>query len=165
MRKSDRGSELMSTSGRIIAGIVLAPIVVLVLGIGGCEARKAYYDWQVRKMCEKDGGVTVYERFPVTSEFFIERGGDRGIISLPNESEERTGIPVFQRMTSLVLKEGSLKVSRHEAQVVRRSDSKILGRLVLYGRSGGDFPFTASSPSYYQCPEENNDVVRRVLAI
>ena len=155
----------MSILVKVITGIVLAPIAILVVGIGGCEARKAYYDWQVREMCAKDGGVTVYERFPVNAEFFKERGGDRGVMSLPDESEQRRDVPVFQRMTSLVVKEGPVKVLRHEAQVVRWSDSKILGRLILYGRSGGDFPFTASAPSYYQCPKENNDVVRRVLAI
>lgn len=155
----------MSIFGKVVAGIVLGPIAILVASIGGCEAMKAYYDWQVREMCENDGGVTVYERFPVSTEFFKARGGDRGVMSLPSESEERKDVPVFQRMKSLVVKEGSLKVLRYEAQVIRWSDSKVLGRLILYGRGGGDFPFTASAPSYYQCPEENNDVVRRVLAI
>ena len=51
----------MSAVGRVLAWVALTPIVVLVAGIGGCEVRKAYYDSQVRKMCEKDGGVTVIE--------------------------------------------------------------------------------------------------------
>ena len=155
----------MSNLGRVVAALVLSPIAILVVGIGGCEARKAYYDRQVREMCAMNGGITVYERFPVSSKFFEAHGGDRGVMSLPNESEMRRDVPAFQRMTSLVVKEGSPRILRHEAQIIRWSDSKVLGRLILFGRSGGDFPFTVSAPSYYQCPEENNDVVRQVLVI
>lgn len=155
----------MANPGKVLAIVVLSPIVVLVAGIGGCEATKAYYDWQVREMCKKDGGVAVYERIPVRAELFKARGGDRGVMSVPNESEGRRDVPVFQRMTSGVIEEGLIRVVRHEVQIVRWSDSKVIGRLVLYGRSGGDFPLTTSAPSYYQCPESGGDVVRQVLVV
>lgn len=155
----------MAALGKIATLVVLGPIAILVVGIGGCEVHKAYYDWQVRKLCEKDGGVRVYERLSVSTETFASRGGDGGVMSLPDESERQRDVSAFQRVSSKVIKSGYVSIVRYETQVVRWSDSKVMGRLVIYSRSGGDFPFTASAPSYYQCPEGNNDVVRQVLEI
>lgn len=154
----------MKAFAKVLGWIVLVPIATLVLGIGGCEARKAYYDWQVRKLCDKDGGVTVFEHYLASDETLKALGGNVNISSLPDKSLRRLDIPVYQSILDTVaIKEGSPRIARHEAVVARWSDSKVLGRLVLFSRSGGDFPFTATAPGYFQCPTVDTDLVQQVL--
>lgn len=154
----------MSTMGKVIAGVILAPIVILVVGIGGSEAMKAYYDWQVAKMCEKDGGATVYERMSISPELFERMKGVADAILVPDESARKTEIPVYWRSKDQTIREGHPSITRMESMIVRRSDGKILGAVVYYGRSGGDFPFTGSEPSYFQCPR-GADLERKTFVV
>ena len=42
---------------------------------------------------------------------------------------------------------------RYEEEIIRRSDRRVVGRMVTYGRGGGgDFPFTGSAASTFECP-------------
>jgi hypothetical protein len=143
----------MNTLIKAIAAVVLAPIVMLVAGIGGCEATKAYYDWRVRQMCEKDGGATVIDRISIGPETLEKMKGVAGGALIPHESERKTEIPVYWRSDARTIRDGYLSVSRTELIAIRRSDGKVLGKAVYYGRTGGDFPFTASEPSHFQCPQ------------
>ncbi len=138
--------------GKMIAGALLAPIVILVGGIGGCELRKAYYDWQIGEMCAKDGGITIYEHIRITPEMAKSMRRVGGHLSMTIESAALPGDIAFLRGERQVLREGEPSIQRLEQQIVRRSDGKVVGRMVSYGRSGGDFPFTGSHPSHYSCP-------------
>jgi hypothetical protein len=139
--------------GKLIAAVVLAPIVILVVGIGGCEARKAYYDWQVRQMCEKDGGVMVYEHIEISPEVAASMGRVGGHLSITVESAASRSDVAFLRGDPTVLREGEPTIERLEQAIVRRSDGKVAARMVSYGRAGGDFPFTGSHPSTFSCPD------------
>lgn len=143
----------MSALGKLATLVVLGPIAILVAGIGGCEARKAYYDWQVRKMCENDGGIAVYEHIQITPEVASRMRRVDGHLSIGHESIAPSGDIAFLRGGPSVLREGALSLSRHEYAVVRRADEKVMARVVRYRRSGGDFPFTASHPSSFSCPD------------
>ncbi|MEA3452056.1 MAG: hypothetical protein U9Q83_09175, partial [Bacteroidota bacterium] len=51
----------------IIAAVSLVGVVVMAwYGFG----RVVYYDWQVKKMCAIDGGITVYETVELPAEMF-----------------------------------------------------------------------------------------------
>lgn len=147
----------MTQLGKVVAGVVLGPIVVVVAGIGGCEATKAYYDWQVREMCAKDGGANVYERMAISPAMFKELKGDLGGgLAIPHESMRRPEIPFYWRSEQRTVREGNPRIARTEHLIIRRSDGKVLGKAVFYGRSGGDFPFTVSEASYFQCPQQTH---------
>ena len=154
----------MTILGKIVAGIILGPIAILVVGIGGCEARKAYYDWQVRQMCEKDGGATVYERMAISPELFEKMKGVADAVLVPDESADKKEIPVYWRRKDQTIREGHPSISRMESMIVRRSDGKILGAVVYYGRGGGDFPFTVSHPSSFLCPR-GADLERKTFIV
>ena len=143
----------MSTSGRIIAGIVLVPIVVLVLGIGGCEARKAYYDWQVRKMCEKDGGIRIQEQIQITARQATSMRRVGGHLAIAEEKLAQQEDLAVLRSSTTELRHGSPTLQRLEQSIVRKSDAKVIARVISYSRVGGDFPFTASHPSNFSCPD------------
>jgi hypothetical protein len=150
---------------RLATWLLLAPVATLIAGITGCEAAKAYYDWRVRGMCDKDGGLIVYQQLPVTAEVLAELTSTHGHIRLPYESQEPLQTPAYFEITSVPLREGYVTLMRHEILVVRRSDSKILARVVSYGRSGGDFPFTGDAASSFSCPAIDGDFLRRVIVV
>jgi hypothetical protein len=144
----------MSTLGKLATFLVVGPIAVLVLGIGGCEATKAYYDRRVRSMCDVDGGVRIIEKVTISRDLFRAMNGENGSVpTVPHESLRNMSIPFYLQQELIRIHDGILKVSRTEYRVVRRSDLRVVGVAVVYSRSGGDFPFTASEPSYFRCPQ------------
>ncbi len=147
----------MSTIGRVLGWVVLTPIVALVAGIGGCESRKAYYDWQVRKMCEKDGGVTITERGIVSHEVLASIPMTGGRLGVPMKEIARPTDPVYSISEVKYLRDSNPEIWRSESKFVRRADGKAVGSVVFYSRRGGDFP-TFAHPSSFGCP--GGDAVR-----
>lgn len=150
----------MSVLSKVVAGVILAPIAILVVGIGGCEARKAYYDWQVRRMCDSEGGVTIDGYVTVTSQQAARQAKVDGFISIPPEALTRGDEPAFARHKEVVLRESNPRLTRWEETIVRRDDMREVGRVVRFRRAGGDFP-SLSMPSSYSCPDERELLSKR----
>ncbi len=136
---------------KVVAAVLLAPFVLLIAGIGGCEARKAYYDWKVRKMCEQDGGVIIFERTAVSPELFASLPKTGGRVGVPPKAMAGPADPIYATAETKYLREGSPQVWRTEYSFIRRADGKLVGRAVFYSRMGGDFPSHAH-PSSFGCP-------------
>jgi hypothetical protein len=148
-----------------LAWVALTPIAVLVAGIGGCEARKAYYDSQVREMCRKDGGMTVFERVSVDRTDYARLGGSHGQIAVPEERSASPDYPYVSNTTREIIKEDSfIRIIRTEGVIKRRVDGKVLARYVTYSRVGGDFPIGAH-PSYSLCELVNGSASRKVFIV
>lgn len=138
--------------------LLLIPAVFLVLIAATFvffEGRKAYWDYRVREMCEKDGGIKVYETVKLPPEKFNEWGQinfyqpTQGAMALGAEYGFLSGIYYYRK--------DSPQIVRYHIQVTRRSDGKLLGKSISYGRGGGDL----SSPSYgssFHCPKEYGDI-------
>lgn len=139
---------------KVLLLIPAALVLLLILAVAFFEGRKAYWDCRVREMCEKDGGVKVFETFVITRSQFVAWGGKVGIrgVPIPHESDKRTEIPVYRRTMDETLRTGSPTVRRDITEFVRRSDGKLLGRYVYYARRGGDFP-TWAHESSFGCPK------------
>lgn len=147
----------MKLLAKIVAAIVLIPLVLLVVGVGGCEARKAYYDSQLRKMCEKDGGVVVFERMPVSRQLFVQLGGgDQQMIRVPLEKDSPE-VPFFIEYSSTDIRSGNPRIFRSETRYYRRSDRKLLAVRKSFSRVGGDFP-SFGHPSSFSCPPLEHEV-------
>lgn len=155
----------MSVLGKVIAGVVLAPIVIVVVGIGGCEARKAYYDWRVREMCARDGGVIVFQRVNLSKDQYEQLRGNSVGIPLP-DAEERSRTPFFSTTKIEDLRPSNPKVYRRETTIIRRADGKVLSRQIQYGRIGGDFP-TFAQPTSFGCSDIGLrlDIERQTFAL
>ena len=133
--------------------LLVVVVAVPILIVGFFEARKAYWDHRVNQMCEKDGGVTVYERIVLSEEEYKRLGGTKSGLAFPLEQvAEKSGFPYFRRVVDVRIRDASPEVVRFETLLIRRSDRKVLGRVVQYGRSGGDFPTGISSQTYFMCP-------------
>jgi len=150
-RKSKKG-------GWVIAAVSLIGVVLMVwYGFG----RVAYYDWQVKKMCAKDGGVKVYETVELTPDLLDKFGR----ISIPSESKVTSADLYFYKMKDQYLKKKNPTLIRTRTVIIRRSDNKILGESIRYGRGGGDLP-GLWEPSTYNCPsisKENIGIERQIF--
>src|SRR5438046_115149 len=101
--------------------------------ISGCAGyipgEKAYWDSKIREMCEKDGGVTIYEQVRI-SKTDLERGvlpvGVDGKIGVTLKSLSHPDSPVYAERHSTDLHDGSPQISRAEWTILRRIDSRIV---------------------------------------
>ena len=141
--------------------IPLAILAMLILAVGFYEGRKAYWDYRVNEMCEKDGGIQVFERVVIPDRYLDK---DRNI-TIPVANTDPTRKPFaweakpedlfyYMRDHRSIIN-GYLAVGRDEAKIIRGADKKILGTAVIFGRSGGDFP-TFAHPSSFRCPKHQN---------
>ena len=153
-RRCNRGSRAGMRCASLVKSMLLllaALVVLLLLLIGFFEGRKAYWDSQVRGMCEKDGGVVILEQMRITreQEAFLPHAG--GVVSVAPESLSDPRAPAFIRTQETTIKDSQPIVKRLEHEVVRRHDGRRVAHAVIYLRSGGDIPSPAFASSLY-CP-------------
>lgn len=154
------GSTLFTT-------IFLIPILLIGSALayfGFCEARKAYWDHQVKLMCEKDGGVKVYEQMQISQEEYKRLGGQQGDIPIYSKSSAAPSDPFFTEEMTVYLRRSDPEVRRSETIYKRRSNNSILGRYVYYARIGGDFPSWAH-PSSNGCSFPNGGISKQFIQI
>ena len=142
-------------------------VVTLTVTISGClgyvPGRQTYWDSEVRDMCAKDGGFTVYEKVRI-SRADVERGvlprnwpsGQIGkvdpIIGFAPKALARPDAPIYAvDEGNTIIRDWNPRVIRTQERVERR-DGVVVARYVLYTRSGGDVP-SPSHPSSYTCPD------------
>ena len=148
--------------------IPMAIVALLILVFGFYEGRKAYWDSEVKAMCEKEGGIQVYERVVIPARY-LDRDGN---IKIPTANTDPTRKPFsweakpddlfYYTRDHKTIVSGRLVVGRDEVTIVRRVDKKILGKAVTFGRGGGDFP-TYAHPSSFRCPR-HQDLEEAVFA-
>lgn len=135
---------MSNKTGKKLGRVVLAPFVLIALGIAYCEANKAYWDHRVKEMCEKDGGVTVFEKIYLTKY-------DKKNMRLRDVSHANQKDDYYSEFHSESIKYGSPEILKTIFLIYRSLDKKVIGRQVDYMRVGGDMPNGVSHPSSYNC--------------
>lgn len=108
----------------------------------------------VDELCAKDGGIRVYEvvRLPKSA---FNKYGQINFYNPAGGSAKLGPVYVYEyRRTYLVRgphETDSAHLVRQEESVYRKSDLKLLGKLVLYTRSGGDI-IQPNIGSRHDCP-------------
>jgi len=129
---------------------------VAVLAVAGCAGyvpgRQAYWDAQVDRMCETDGGMRVFEVMELTPHQYGLLLNSFGKIDIPIDAGDLGDVPVIRREETTVIRDANPRVWRYALTVVRKADRRILGVQVTYSRVGGDFPSPAHESSY-SCPK------------
>ena len=113
-------------------------------------------DRLVDELCAKDGGIKVYEQVELSSEFFNNLGQPQipdKKYTKPSDQYFSTWLTNDIRGNSNTTDYNALVIIRNEHNYFRRTDEKLLGRLVTYGRRGGD-PIGPWHPSHYSCPND-----------
>ena len=146
---------------KMLLVIPVALVLLLALVFAFFEGRKAYWDYRVREMCAKDGGIRVYERVLIPSRYLDQ---DRNI-KIPAANMDPSRKPFaweaksddlfYYVWTHKAIVEGYLAAGRDDIKIIRATDKKVLGEAVIFGRSGGDFP-TFAYPSSFRCPAHQN---------
>ena len=120
-------------------------------------------DAKVRELCEKDGGIKVYETVRLPAEKF--RRYTQFLTTVPfQELKEDDEYYLVWNVSEL--KDGNPNLSSDHFQIIRRSDLRILGEATSYIRKGGDVPGPWHISSY-RCPDKATDsfLIRRTFLI
>ena len=134
-------------------GVLAALLLAMLAGcMGWAPGRQSYWDAQVREMCERDGGVTVYEQTRISAKKAEELPKIGGSISIPHRTLSNVTAPLISTDSEEVLRESGPRVVRRERVVIRQSDSKVVGKIVSYSRVGGDLPTGISEGTSFTCP-------------
>lgn len=169
MKKSSMNIKLrkqclgMGLIGWIVA-IPAALIGLIVIAFIICEVNKAYWDHKVSKMCEKDGGITVYDKEIISQKKYRQLGSIQGEVTIPFVDKADMGDDYVRKFILTNLRKGFLKVNRHEMSIIRRADNKVLGRRISYSRIAGDFPTIIAHHSSFSCPEHSS-LVKQIFII
>ena len=157
MSRTHRGSSGIRSRGLGVIGwlliIPVALIALLILAIGFYEGRKAYWDSNVREMCEKDGGVKIFEKLRISKADIDLLGRVDGKIGVPIKALAHPNAPAYAELKITDLREWNPRVSRSESTIVRREDQAVVAKSVVYARSGGDFPTGLSEGTAFVCPD------------
>lgn len=119
----------------------------------GCSSgpvAKAQLDAEVKRLCAIDGGIKVYETVKLPARKFDKRLQFINFYK-PMEDENALGQEYLFKRIQHYYRQGNPEMSRIHYQVFRRSDGKLLGETVLYGRGGGDMPGPWHDSSF-TCP-------------
>lgn len=139
----------------LIGYILMIPAALIVLAVGYfiyCELNKAYWDRKVDELCEKNGGIRIYERVHLPRSRF-DKWGNLSITS--KDRTKDTDEYYFKRVGKYYKKwSPSVWMSRHK--ILRKKDNKVLGESIRYIRRGGDM-LGVWHESSYMCPHINGE--------
>lgn len=109
---------------------------------------KSELDAEVKRLCAIDGGIKVYERVRLPAERFDKYGNLR----IPSKENAKPDDEYYYELDIHYYRKGNPELSRDHFKIFRRSDQKLLGESIRYGRGGGDMlgPWHGSS---FVCPE------------
>lgn len=121
---------------------------------GYVPGRQAYWDAQVREMCERDGHVQIFEKVSIQKKELDEmlRAGG-GVISLKMKELASIEDAVYVESKEKNIRDANPRVRRTEWLVVRQTDKKIVATWNSYGRIGGDMPTGLMHDSSFRCPD------------
>jgi hypothetical protein len=163
MKRNRSRINIKSKGFGILGWLLMVPVavvVLLLLAIGFYEGRKAYWDYKVREMCDKHGGVTVYERVKISKKDFQGLWDQR----IPPTENTRMDSPYFWQRIETTIRDSYPKVARAETLIKRRTDDKVLGKSVRYWRTGGDFPTGFSEATSFVCPQ-HADLIEQIFLV
>ena len=142
---------------KVIALIPLVLIGLVILAFILTLLNKAYWDYRVRQMCEKDGGVEIFKHIEVTTEEFermprVKQGGFSGVAIFGQENIQPNSVVFSSKRKYQILHLNFPRVMRSETFIKRVTDQQIVASIVRYSRVGGDFPTGLGHSSSFDCP-------------
>ena len=147
--------------------LLLIPVAIflfLAIAYAFFEGRKAYWDYRVREMCEKDGGVKVNKILEVDLQTYDSLKNQFGKIDIPRKEDARSiAAVVVHSYEDIYIRQGNPEVRRSRISVSRTNDGEVIATSTTYSRVGGDL--VALHPSYFSCPETPNDFFASVILL
>jgi len=132
--------------------------IAFVMVLAGCAGyvpgRQAYWDEQVDRMCEADGGTRIFEVMELPPHQYRLLLNRYGKLDVPGDDDDSRDVPVTRTEQTAIIHDANPRVWKYTLNVVRKSDRRILGTQVIYARVGGDFHSPAHESSY-SCPKQS----------
>lgn len=125
-------------------------LVMLSLATACATPVQTELDAEVRRLCAIDGGIRVYETVELPRSEFNKYG--QVVFYRPTLGEDALGPDYVLNQKKTYYRRGNPEMSRIHVEIIRRSDHKLLGELVRYGRGGGDLPGPWHG-SNFGCPD------------
>jgi len=143
----------INSKNALSKSLVVSISVIMFIGLWWWAVGETWsLDRQVRALCEKDGGVKVYETVPLSPES-LERLGKYGGIQIPVKSMKKPSDKYYFEHTSYYYVKGNPSMWRSHYQLFRQRDGKLLGESIRYSRRGGGLPGPWHESSF-GCPDE-----------
>jgi hypothetical protein len=120
---------------RMMTAIVMLSMSLVVAACASGPS-KSDLDDEVRRLCAIDGGIKVYETVALPANQFDSSGNVR----IPFKRYAKPDDNFFIEAETVLLWTGNPQLDRMHSRVIRRSDGKVLGESIRYGRGGGDIP-------------------------
>lgn len=144
--------------------IPLAMVLIVVLAVAVFEGRKAYWDYRVREMCAKDGGVKINKIVNVDSLTYESLMNKFGQIDIPRAGDPRSvGSIVVHSYKDVYIRRSNPEVRGSELSVIRVADGAVVATSTTYSRVGGDL--LALHPSHISCPSAPVDFFASVIQL
>lgn len=160
-------SRINSRGMATVKVLVLIPLAIIALTFGFYEARKAYWDYQVDKLCEQDGGVKINEVMHLDTQQYErlidKKLGTRQLVIPKESSPEGVGAAVYYRLRQEEIRSHNPRVSKSIYVLVRAADGVEIASSIRYGRGDGDL--ISLHPSSHSCPKPLASVVTVESAI
>ena len=131
---------------------VLLTVAVLSGCAGYVPGAQSYWDARVKDMCEKGGGVNIYQTLHLSKEEMDRLPRVDDFIDVPIKRAAKPDTPAYAEITVTIIHEHNPQVTRTEAKIIRQADKVVVARWIVYSRFGGDFP-SPSHPSTFRCPK------------
>jgi len=141
-----------------------ASLVMPLLFVNACDGRKEQLDAEVRRLCEIDGGVKVFESVTLTQNEYRMLLDESGELKIPFKGNARPTDLFYRDSKTEFLRKGNPEMWKTIYMLVRQADGKILATTVFYSRRGGDLPGPWHD-SYYGCPDTKTTPDMAKLAI
>jgi hypothetical protein len=136
---------------------LLLAIIILPLISACATPSQILADAEVKRLCEKDGGIKVYETVTLPADRY-----DQYIRGIKSKNYIRHTDEYYLDGKSTTLKPGYARIIRNKYQIIRVRDEKVMGESVRYSRSGGDIPGSWHGTSY-SCPESPLKLIRSIF--
>ena len=129
--------------------IKLMAVSVFAAAVASCSGcatpSQMYWDHKVKELCEKDGGVTVYEKIELTKDKKIQ------LKIAPSKKYATSEYDYFYESKEEIINEMNPSVKKYISYLYRNSDKKLIAVQIDYGRVGGDIPSGIGHDSSYNC--------------
>jgi hypothetical protein len=137
-----RSGAVLNKASALAVGFAILSVPALI-----SNGVKAHYDRQVQELCAKDGGIRVYETAPLTPDLMDKAGR----IWIPDKERLKSTDEYYYESEDRYYRQGNPTLLQSRYRIIRRTDGKVLGESIFYGRGGGDLPGPWHESSF-TCP-------------
>lgn len=154
-----------------LVSLPLLFILLMTLRHYSQESALKYWDEKVKELCQKDGGLKIFNKASISHEDYLRLGGKKGVIPIVEEKASSNSPFYVKKDYEFIYayvppKTGNSipRVTRVEKQFIQKEGNITLASFVYYFRRGGNSAF-GKSPFTFSCPEIEPGMTKKFIQI